>query len=422
MIAWTGNVGVVTLVLVLAAACGSDPDLARTTSTTSATSTPGGSETTSSVASTMAAPAPTEPIEQAADFPIATFAGISEDPVTEELAAKLQAALALHDVSDGGGMSATVMTAEGTWSGTTGTADGARDLRVDDQFTIASITKSVVAAQVMLMVEAGELGLDDLVADHLPGDLQFDTNGVTIRQLLGHRSGLPDYYELGPLENIQTDPQRVWTPTEILALVPTGRSAPGSTFSYAETNYLVLKLVIEHRRGRPLAEVLRDGVFAIDGLERLVVQPDASPTEPVAMPAGVSNAGLETTGGYLPSLANATAYQASGGIASDAVSLARWWRALCAGEIVSRSSLTEMSTFQPAAHIGTYGLGLYNPAQGYGPSFGHTGQFPGYMSWGACLPEDEAVIVVLTNHEVDDGHWAYSHGLARPLVEALRSR
>ena len=220
--------------------------------------------------------------------------------MTKELAAKLQAALALHDVADGGGMSATVMTAEGTWSGTTGKADGVRDLQVDDQFAIASITKSVVAAQVMLMVEAGELGLDDLVADHLPGDLQIDTDEATIRNLLSHRSGLPDYYELGPLENIQTDPQRVWTPTELLELVPTERTPPASTFSYAETNYLLLKLVIEHLRGRPLADVLRDGALAIDGLERLVHQPDQRPTEPMAMPAGTSNAVLESGGGYLP--------------------------------------------------------------------------------------------------------------------------
>ena len=190
-----------------------------------------------------------------AAFPTEAFAAISEDPVSEELAAKLQAALALHDVTGGGGMSATVMTAEGTWSGTTGKADGVRDLQVDDQFSIASITKSVVAAQVMLMVEAGELALDDLVADHLPADLPFDTNGATIRHLLGHRSGLPDYYELGPLENIQTDAQRVWTPTELLALVPTERTPPGGTFFYAETNYLLLKLVIEHLRGRPLTDV-----------------------------------------------------------------------------------------------------------------------------------------------------------------------
>jgi CubicO group peptidase (beta-lactamase class C family) len=106
---------------------------------------------------------------RAASFPTAAFAAISDDPVTEESARKLQAALALHDVTGGGGMSATVMTAEGTWRGTTGKADGVRDLQVDGQFSVASITKSVVAAQVMQMVEAGELGLDDLVAEHLPG-------------------------------------------------------------------------------------------------------------------------------------------------------------------------------------------------------------------------------------------------------------
>src|SRR5919106_1817298 len=347
MIARTGSIGVVTLVLVLAAACGSGAGPASPTSTTSATS---GTETT----------------EEPADFPTAAFAAISEDPVTEDLGAELQGALARHDVADGGGMSATVMTAEGTWSGTTGKADGVRDLQVNDQFAIASITKSVVAAQVMLMVEAGELGLDDLVADHLPEDLQFDTNKATIRHLLGH--------------------------------------------------------VIEHLRGRPLAAVLRDGALAIDGLNRLVYQPDERPTEPMAMPAGASNAVLETRGGYLPSLASATAYHASGAIASDSPSLARWWRAFCAGEIVSQASLTEMSAFKPADQLGPYGLGLYNPANGYAQAVGHTGQLPGYMSWAACLPDEEAVIVVLTNHEVEEGHLAYSHGLARPLVDALRSR
>src|SRR5687767_13369320 len=194
VIARSGSAGVVTLVLVLAAGCGSDAGKASPTSTTSAASI------------------------RAANFPIATFAAISDDQVTEESAAKFQAALALHDVTGGGGMSATVMTAEGTWSGTTGKADGVRDLQVDDQFSIASITKSVVAAQVMLMVETGELALDDLAVDHLPPDLQFDANDATVRHLLSHRSGIPDYYDLLD-ESQQTDFQRVWTPTEILELL-----------------------------------------------------------------------------------------------------------------------------------------------------------------------------------------------------------
>jgi len=420
------------LVLVFLAACASDAGRASTasttdagrastTSTTSGSSTPAGVDTTAPVETMMAPLASTQPAEQASGFPIARFADISESPVTEELAAKFEAALAQYDVADGGGMSAAVMTAEGTWLGTTGKADGDRDLRVDDQFPIASITKSVVAAQVMLMAEAGELSLDDPVADHLPADFQFDTNEATIRQLLSHRSGMPDYYDLLN-KSQETEFLRVWTPTEILELLPHTVVPAGSTFAYSETNYLLLSLVIEHLRGRPLADVLRDGVLAVDGLERLVHQPAEIPTEPMAMPAGASDVVLEDRGGYLPSLASATAYNASGAIASDSLSLARWWRALCAGEIVSQPSLTEMSKFEPAAYLGSYGLGVYNPAEGYAQAFGHTGQLPGYMSWAACLPDEEAVIVVLTNHEVDDGHLAYSHGLARPLVEVLQSR
>ena len=338
--------------------------------------------------------------------------------MTEELAAKLQAALALHDVADGGGMSATVMTAEGTWSGTTGTADGVRDLQVDDQFAIASITKSVVAAQVMLMVEAGELGLDDLVADHLPGDLQFDSNEATIRDLLGHRSGLPDYYDLPGQQSAD----------RASAGLDADRD-PGAVANLAESSRQHLLLrgdqlpAAQHGdrapAGAPTRRRASGRALAIGGLERLVHQPDERPTEPMAMPAGASNAVLEIGGGYLPSLANSTAYQASGAIASDSPSLARWWRALCAGEIVSQASLTEMSTFEPAAHLGSYGLGVYNPADGYAEAFGHTGQMPGYMSWAACLPEDEAVIVVLTNHRRRFQSWRSTSPV---LVVSIRRR
>lgn len=419
------NVGVVTLLLVLAAACSSHAGLASTTSITSATSTPGGIDTTASVESTIAPPAPTEPTEQPTSFPIATFAAISEDPVTEESGAKFQASLedfaGSNDFAEGGGLTASVMTAEGTWSGTTGKADGVRNLQVDDQFAIASITKSVVAAQVMLMVEAGELGLDDLVADHLPGDLQFDTNGATIRQLLSHRSGIPDYYDL-LADSQQTDFQRVWSPTEILALLPTERTPPGSSYSYAETNYLLLSLAIQQLRGRSLVDVLRDGALAVDGLQRLVYQPEESPTEPIAMPAGASKTVLELRGGYLPSLTSATAYHASGAIASDSPSLARWWRALCAGEIVSQASLTEMSTFEPGALDGTYGLGLFDTTGGYSRgAVGHQGELFGYMSWAACLPDEGAVVVVLTNRPVRAITVELFYGALRPFVDALRS-
>ena len=121
-------------------------------------------------------------------------------------------------------------------------------------------------------------------------------------------------------------------------------AVPSASFEYADTNYNLLGLVIEHVRQRPLVDVLRDGVLRVEGTERLIYQPDEAPTDPMAMPRGESRDALEQGGGYLPSISD-TIDGAAGGMASDSISLARWWRAFCAGEIVSEASLTEMSTF-----------------------------------------------------------------------------
>ena len=361
------------------------------------TSTPNGTETTASVEPSAASVASAPPSDQTEVFPTAAFADITEDPVSEEAAAELQAIL--DAMAGRAGIAATVMTAEGTWSGATGKADGVRDLTVDDQFAIASVTKSLVAAQVMQMVEAGELGLDDPATDHLPADLDFDTNGATIRQLLSHRSGLPGYdpklFDPGRQESPSNDRQRVWTPAEMLGMVLADREPPGETFEYSNTNSFVLGRVIEQVRGRPIAEVLRDGVLNIDGVERLIYQPDEIPTEPMAMPFGESTDVLEEGGGYLPSLAAATSDGPAAAMASDSPSLARWWRAFCAGEIVSEASLTEMTTM----HDG-YGLGLYQPDPP--GTVGHSGEHIGYKALAGCLPEDGSVFVVLSNDVGDD--------------------
>jgi D-alanyl-D-alanine carboxypeptidase len=367
--------------------------------------TPDGTETTNPAEPAVESVASASPSEPAASFPTTAFADISEGPVSEEKAARFQATL--REMAGRGGMVATVMSPDGTWSGTAGKADGLRDVKVNDQFAIGSVTKSVVAAQVMEMVEAGELALDDPATDHLPAGLGFDTNQATIRDLLGMRSGIPDYSD-ALWKSLSTHRQRRWTPEDMLELVGRARSPAGVTFEYSPTNYVLLGLIIEQVRGSPVADVVRDGILSIDGTERLIYQPDERPTEPMAMPEGESTAALEKGGGYLPSLAGATASGPAGGMASDSPSLARWWRAFCAGEIVSPASLTEMTTF----HDG-YGLGLYNP---YGGVVGHTGQHVGYVAWAGCLPEDGSVVVVLSNRVVDN-----IGAIAAPLIDVVTS-
>ena len=380
------------------------------------TSNPDEPMTTPSVEPSVAPVSSPSPTAEAPAFPIEAFADIREDPVSEEAAAEFQAILG-EAAGGAGGMTATVMSANGTWSGAVGTADGVRDMRPDDQLAIGSITKSVIAAQVMQLVEADELALDDPATDYLPADLDFDTNEATVGQLMGMRSGIPDYVD-ALWDNLSTDRQRSWTTAEVLELVADSRSPAGRWYEYSSTNYVLLGLVIEQVRQRSLAEVLRDGVLSGNGLDRLVFQPEEVPTEPMAMPFGQSSSALEAGSGYLPSLAGATAAGAAGAMASDSASLARWWSRFCGGELVSEASLTEMTTSSwivvlDEAVTDNYGLGLLDGRKAHGTlAVGHGGIHVGYTAWAMCFVEDGSVVVVLTNQEGDQGIIEVTNALA----------
>lgn len=328
-------------------------------------------------------------------FPTEAFADLTERPVPHALAGKLRAALT--EASGGHGVTATVMSAAGSWTGAVGRAEGRTPMPPDAQMAIGSVTKSIIAAQVMQLVEAGDLALDDPVADHLPTWVRTDTNDATIRDLMAMRSGLSDYVDDASWQETIAHPRRGETWREVLARVAPPYADPGVTFEYNNTNYLLLGLVIQHVRGKPLAEVLRSGVLAGAGLDRLIFQPGERPTPPMAMPSAETGA-LEKGGGYLPSYAAISGAGGAGAMASDAKTLARWFARFCAGDIISRDSLTAMKA-NLASDEERYGLGLMDEDGGSRPALGHEGLQVGFASFARCLYEDGIVIAVLTNHE-----------------------
>lgn len=98
----------------------------------------------------------------------------------------------------------------------------------------------------------------------------------------------------------------------------------------------------------------------------------------MAMPSGASSDTFDDIGGVLPSLAAATAYNSEGAMASDALSLARWFRGFCAGEIVSPVSLSDMADFGKRPK---YGLGLIDRRGEYGRSSGALGVMAAIAIW-----------------------------------------
>jgi D-alanyl-D-alanine carboxypeptidase len=207
------------------------------------------------------------------------------------------------------------------------------------------------------------------------------------------------------VESLITDPLHAWTIEEELATVGPERTRAGQSWEFIGTNYLLLGLIIEQVTGRSVAEVLRSGVLSGDGYERLIYQPDERPTEPMAMPLGASAETFDDLGGSLPSVARVTAENAEANMASDAPTLARWFRALCAGEVVSAASLDEMTDFDARPE---FGLGIWDRRSEYGYESGALGLAgvvdAGYRTAALCFQDPGIVVVALANddeHDVD---------------------
>ena len=127
------------------------------------------------------------------------------------------------------------------------------------------------------------------------------------------------------------------------------------------------------------------------------------------MPDAASVDTFDASGGYLPTLAAVTALRADGNMASDSLSLARWFRGLCAGEVVSVASLDEMTDFDARPE---YGLGLMDRSGEYWASSGALGHTGANATAALCFQDPASVVVVLGNaeHDVDT--------LAGELVQA----
>jgi D-alanyl-D-alanine carboxypeptidase len=301
------------------------------------------------------------------------------------------------------GISATVMAADrGVWTGVAGTADGNQPLKPGAHFGIASLTKSVVATEVMSLSETGRLRLDDPVSTHLPKGFDFDTNGATIENLLAMESGIPD--PTMTRAQAVADPGRIWDPTEILATVPDLRSKPGHHFVYEDSNYMLLGLVIEEVTGMSVAATLRGDVLAGPRLSALVYQPEERPAGPLALPFGGRDGleAFERGGGYLPSAADTSWGNGSGCMASDSATLALFGYLLFGGSLVSDPSLVAMTDFGTGADYDRYGLGVFEQTQlarGFPvQSVGNGGwEEGGYSSVLAVLPSEGVAIAVMTN-------------------------
>ena len=210
----------------------------------------------------LEASAPAQPLPETTDAPDAigplphlpdgggTAQPIDRAPVSEAESAGLQAAVERARAAFGLTSLAIGVSADARlgWSGASGPPrlGITTPLSGSTPFAIASVTKTFTAAIVLQLVEEGRIDLDAAVNDYLP-ELTI-ARGVTVRQLLSHTSGIADL--LAPMrERLNAEPSRIWQPAEVLALLGPSTFAPGTSWGYSNTNYIIAGLLVEQVTG-----------------------------------------------------------------------------------------------------------------------------------------------------------------------------
>ena len=307
---WRSGLAVAVLLAVAATGC----------TKRAGTTPPSGSGTSSSSSQAAMFPAP-----PANPLPAATVTALQT--VLDKIVADNAS---LPDSTTAAGLTAAVVSDRGVWAGAAGQDGVGRRLRPETDLAIASITKTFTAAEVMHLVATGQVKLDNPMSAYVKHPLT--ANGATVRETLSMRSGLSDPAE-GTLDKpFLAQPHRHWTMTETLSYTPKSSRAPGGMSEYANTNFLLLGLLIEAVSHKSAVAAIRADLIDPAGLTRTAVQDTERPVPPFAVPK--HDEVPATFDGYLPVRCIPSALVTAGGIAADAADVARWGYLLYGGRLL----------------------------------------------------------------------------------------
>jgi D-alanyl-D-alanine carboxypeptidase len=230
-----------------------------------------------------------------------------------------------------------------------------RPLRPDDPFRAASVTKAVTAATAVRLAAEGRWDLDSPVTPLLSPDLVAllrdlegleNVDALTIRRLLSHTSGLPDYFFRERFQaRVKADPNRMWRPAELVEeAIEANRLSflPGAGFSYGDTGYVLVGLAIERLLDRPLADAYRSLIFA-------PLRMDATYLEWHEPPRG-SEVSHHYDGERDLLLMNTSFDWAGGGLVTTADDLVRFLHGLFSGALFDEHWCAEMTSWREGLH------------------------------------------------------------------------
>ncbi len=268
-------------------------------------------------------------------------------------------------------------------------------MRPTDRFRIGSVTKTFVASVVLQLVGEGTLGLGDTVEHWLPGVVPRGRE-ITIRELLNHTSGVPDYFEdANVAKSIEGHPRLVIPPRTLVAHAVSHplKFKPGSEWGYSNTNYQLLGLIIEKATGNSVGAELSRRIFKpLDLTHTTFADPHGRPVDPEVH-------GYEFENGRPRDVTHTTlgGRWASGGIVSNTDDVAHFFSALLGGKLLPSAQLRAMKTITPAAAF--IGLGIFQARVPCQRAWSHDGSVPGYLTRVYANSDGTRVVVAATNGE-----------------------
>lgn len=272
---------------------------------------------------------------------------------------------------------------------------------VDTKFQTASAGKVFVAVGIMQLIEAGQLSLDSQLSDLLDFPLHQIDRKVTIRQLLNHTSGIPDYFD----ESTMSEYADLWVDfpnykiRKSKDLLPLFIEKPmmyqaGERFQYNNSGYVILDLVIESVTGQLFDEYLSERVF------RPCDMLDTGYYELDRLPANCADAYVfdESKQQYYTNIYSVDAKgTGAGGAFTTVVDVEKFWKKLLNGELVTRATVKEMFSVQSRDEDDYYGYGVWLRKAGtvFHPFF--QGSDPGVSFISRHNPESNLRVHIVSN-------------------------
>jgi D-alanyl-D-alanine carboxypeptidase len=337
-------------------------------------------------------------------------AGVAAQSDTTAIRARLQAKLdSLHAAGSFPGAVAGVALPDGrVISVAVGESDTSSHTRMrpSDLMLAGSTGKTFFGAVALQLVSEGRISLDDPISKHLGSEPWFarlpNAAEITIRMLMNHTSGLVRYeFDDAFTRDLKADPYRKWKPEEQVAFLLDTRApfAAGQGWTYSDTNYIVLAMIMEQVLGEPMYDAIAKRVIEPLGLESIV--PQTGPELPglVQGYAGQGNPFADSdevivNGRFVfdPSFE-----WAGGGFMVNAGSLARWAKLLYENRAFDARVNADWLAGVEARGLGRgvrYGLGVIIADSPFGTTYGHSGFFPGYLTEMRYWPDHDFAIAI----------------------------